>query len=214
MLSKERIIEIGKRYFKEGHNPDSVPFFVAAAEDCIKEALRAQADAGSKMHDAATLDAAITIVCNARDALGAGTEFPYDAQERSTVGPYLDGIEDKLRALYDTHSSAPAAQALSDGEIQALWNEACHDTTQKPGWCRHIRFARSIESAILTRSAATVAEPSEAPGFVLVPLEPTAQMRKAAADAWLDCDSRMVLNKAAAALKAGIAAAAKHAGVK
>ena len=147
MLSKERIIEIGKRYFKEGHNPDSVPFFVAAAEDCIKEALRAQADAGSKMHDAATLDAAITIVCNARDALGAGTEFPYDAQERSTVGPYLDGIEDKLRALYDTHSSAPAAQALSDGEIQALWNEACHDTPQKPGWCRHIRFARSIESA-------------------------------------------------------------------
>ena len=59
-----------------------------------------------------------------------------------------------------------------------------------------------------------MAEPSEAPGFVLVPLEPTAQMRKAAADAWLDCDSRMVLNKAAAALKAGIAAAAKHAGVK
>ncbi len=31
-------------------------------------------------------------------------------------------------------------------------------------------------------------------------------MRKAAADAWLDCDSKLILNKAAAAIRAAIAA--------
>lgn len=43
-------------------------------------------------------------------------------------------------------------------------------------------------------------------GWKLVPVKITPQMGKAAADAWLDCGSRMVLNKAAAALAAGIAA--------
>jgi hypothetical protein len=44
-------------------------------------------------------------------------------------------------------------------------------------------------------------------GWKLVPVEPTPQMRKASADAWLDCGDRLFLNKAAAALRAGIAAA-------
>lgn len=44
-------------------------------------------------------------------------------------------------------------------------------------------------------------------GWKLVPLEPTPEMRKAAADAWFDCGSRLFLNKAAEAVKAGIAAA-------
>jgi hypothetical protein len=44
-------------------------------------------------------------------------------------------------------------------------------------------------------------------GWNLVPVEPTPQMRKASADAWLDCGDRLFLNKAAAALRAGIAAA-------
>ena len=41
-------------------------------------------------------------------------------------------------------------------------------------------------------------------GWKLVPVEPTPEMRKAAADAWLDCGSKMILNKAAAAVKAAI----------
>lgn len=45
------------------------------------------------------------------------------------------------------------------------------------------------------------------PGWKLVPVEPTQQQAKAAADAWLDCGSRLVLNKALAAVRAGIAAA-------
>lgn len=44
-------------------------------------------------------------------------------------------------------------------------------------------------------------------GWKLVPLSPTPEMRKAAADAWIDCGDRLFLNKAAAALRAGIAAA-------
>lgn len=44
-------------------------------------------------------------------------------------------------------------------------------------------------------------------GWKLVPIEPTPQMRKAAADAWLDCGSKLILNKAAAAARAAIAAA-------
>lgn len=52
------------------------------------------------------------------------------------------------------------------------------------------------------------AQQAQAPdGWQLVPMEPTPEMRKAAADAWLDCDSRMLLNKAAAAVRSGIRAA-------
>ena len=50
-------------------------------------------------------------------------------------------------------------------------------------------------------SAQDVARAPE--GWKLVPVEPTPTMRKAAADAWLDCDSKLILNKARAAIKAG-----------
>ncbi|WP_407059208.1 hypothetical protein ACKZDW_02155 (plasmid) [Ralstonia syzygii subsp. celebesensis] len=36
---------------------------------------------------------------------------------------------------------------LSEETIQALWDEACNDSPQNPGWSRHIRFARTIEQA-------------------------------------------------------------------
>lgn len=42
--------------------------------------------------------------------------------------------------------------------------------------------------------------------FSIVPIEPTPVMRKAAADGWLNCDSKLILNKSAAALRAGVAA--------
>lgn len=38
----------------------------------------------------------------------------------------------------------------------------------------------------------------------LVSLEPTQAMAKAAADAWLDCGSKLILNKALAAVRAAI----------
>lgn len=48
---------------------------------------------------------------------------------------------------------------------------------------------------------------SEKNEWKLVPVEPTPEMRKAAADAWLDCGSKLFLNKAASAARAAIAAA-------
>lgn len=51
-------------------------------------------------------------------------------------------------------------------------------------------------------------------GWKLAPKEPTPEMRKAAADAWLDCGSKMILNKASAAVKAAIAAAPAQEGGK
>lgn len=55
---------------------------------------------------------------------------------------------------------------LTDAEIQALWDEACKDSPQAPGWNRHIRFAR----ALLSRLRAPVADtlPLEAALHVLV----------------------------------------------
>ncbi|QKW95350.1 hypothetical protein [Ralstonia phage RPZH6] len=43
--------------------------------------------------------------------------------------------------------SGQRAANLSEATIQALWDEACNDSPQNPGWSRHIRFARAIEQA-------------------------------------------------------------------
>lgn len=43
---------------------------------------------------------------------------------------------------------------VTDAEIQLLWDVACKDSPGKPGWSRHIRFAR----AILARAAAQGSE--------------------------------------------------------
>jgi hypothetical protein len=50
-------------------------------------------------------------------------------------------------------------------------------------------------------------QPAVVAGWAMVPLEPTKRQVKAATDAWLDCASKLILNKALAALRAGIAAA-------
>ena len=42
-------------------------------------------------------------------------------------------------------------------------------------------------------------------GYVLMPIEPTTGICKAAADGWLDCGSKMVLNKAGAAYRSSVA---------
>lgn len=39
-------------------------------------------------------------------------------------------------------------RVLTDAEIQALWDEACKDSPQAPGWNRHIRFARALLSKV------------------------------------------------------------------
>ena len=42
-------------------------------------------------------------------------------------------------------------------------------------------------------------------GYALMPIEPTAGICKAVADGWLDCGSKMVLNKAGAAYRSSVA---------
>lgn len=56
--------------------------------------------------------------------------------------------------------------------------------------------------AVAVQAPAAVAVPE---GYALVPIEPTAGMCKAAADGWLDCGSKMVLNKAGAAYRSSVA---------
>jgi hypothetical protein len=53
----------------------------------------------------------------------------------------------ELMALLRAASGMQGMEAPSDAELQALWDVACQDTPQKPGWCRHIRFARAVLAA-------------------------------------------------------------------
>ena len=73
-------------------------------------------------------------------------------------------------------------------------------------WCEDsVGDGDIIEEAEYVRvGAQDVARAPE--GWKLVPVEPTPTMRKAAADAWLDCDSKLILNKAMAAARAAIKA--------
>lgn len=66
-------------------------------------------------------------------------------------------------------------------------------------------FTDGVEAILAEYYAAPQQAEAVPPGYVLVPVEPTAGMCKAAADAWLDCGSRLVLNKAGAAVRAAIA---------
>lgn len=52
-----------------------------------------------------------------------------------------------LKAIDRAAQSGQRAGNLSEATIQALWDEACKDSPQNPGWSRHIRFARTIEQA-------------------------------------------------------------------
>lgn len=48
----------------------------------------------------------------------------------------------RLAALSQTMQ--PQAEAVTDAQLQALWDEACNDSPSNPGWSRHLRFGRSV----------------------------------------------------------------------
>lgn len=54
---------------------------------------------------------------------------------------------------------------LTDDGLQALWDEACKDSPQAPGWNRHLRYGRAIETALLSKLRAPVSSIRE--GFEL-----------------------------------------------
>lgn len=66
------------------------------------------------------------------------------------------------------------------------------------------QLKKSIAAATTVKDSLTAA-PAAPEGYMLVPIEPTPMMAKDAADAWLDCSDRLVLNKARAAVRAAIA---------
>lgn len=107
------------------------------------------------------------------------------------------------------HPGAPEAEEMIE-KLLAEYNRPSN--MKNAARAGYMAAKRLLQHARQPLPATDDAEPNVQPkgttaGHKLTPLEPTPQMRKAAADAWLDCDSKLILNKAAAALRAGIAAA-------
>ncbi|AVS67888.1 hypothetical protein C8245_21425 [Paracidovorax avenae] len=89
----------------------------------------------------------------------------------------------------------PTRRQVSRAEVVEWLDDLSYEVTDK-------------ELDALFHGAAAQADAGAVPeGWRLVPMAPTLEMGKAAADAWLDCGSRLVLNKAASAARAAIAAA-------
>lgn len=63
------------------------------------------------------------------------------------------------------------SEALTDEQIQSIWDEACHDTPQKPGWNRHIRYARTIEARVRAALAAAPAAEPVVRGRVVIAMD-------------------------------------------
>lgn len=100
-----------------------------------------------------------------------------------------------LEAAHDAITSMKVeAETAAQGDEQMML-EAC-ETISNEG----LAASETIRAILSTAAAQPPA------GWVMVPVEPTHAQAKAAADAWLDCGSRLFLNKALAALRAGIAA--------
>jgi hypothetical protein len=76
---------------------------LASASDAAKQqdSFHLTSSVPSETVQTALLDRAITIVREARDSIGAGALSENAQHERGIVGPYLDGIEDELRTMYD-----------------------------------------------------------------------------------------------------------------
>lgn len=110
--------------------------------------------------------------------------------------------EPEAKAAYDEHMGAAAALEASAGSEPVATVFTMEALTPGGG----VKYHATIHKP-LPAGTKLYTHPSPPEGMVMVPKEPTAAMRKAAADAWLDCGSKMVLNKAAAAVAAGIAAA-------
>lgn len=93
--------------------------------------------------------------------------------------------------------------ANTDVEFEAHARDRGYDVKRGPNGGYLYRDAAVAHRAWKAARRAPVEVPQ---GFALVPIEATPVMRKAAADGWLDCGSRMILDKAAAAYRAGVAA--------
>lgn len=163
--------------------------------------------------------AALTLGMLTDDELANGAFMNYDrpldvsraiARDPEYHAPivWMTAVKDRIRWLSRALERARASSANETGVegAHALAHEVWSAAQRAPG--EGIEDAVQRIAAILSRSHTAAAEAVAIPaGCALVPIEPTPQMRKAAADAWLDCGSKLILNKAAAAARAAIAAA-------
>lgn len=109
--------------------------------------------------------------------------------------------------------------SISDGPLHATWiynpHRLVHDliaavkyyataTQQQEPELMPVRWKLWLDLCTENPVQNSVTQPGR---WKFVPMEPTSAQSKAAADAWLDCGSKLILNKATAALKAGIMAA-------
>lgn len=57
----------------------------------------------------------------------------------------IEQVRDYARACVEASLSAkPQKGAVTDEQIQELWNAACTGSPSEPGWSRHLRFARDV----------------------------------------------------------------------
>lgn len=88
----------------------------------------------------------------------APVKQPEDERERfeafcarnaeETHHKHPDGFAIWQAAKRDALAQAPQERAaVTDAEIQELWGKTCmEDSPSKPGWARHLRFARALLS--------------------------------------------------------------------
>jgi hypothetical protein len=133
-------------------------------------------------HIMALVDAAAPFVKLFQQA-DASRDQPMDG--RSNIDAQI-AVKDLRRLVYAADDARAAVEAALRDAPQPVYEPFC---------------------AIGYEPKPTDREKQAQPGFVMVPVEPTPEMRKAAADAWLDCASKLILNKAGAAVRAAILAA-------
>jgi len=78
----------------------------------------------------------------AADGCATNNAYPFPRSGTNLLNG--EEAEAMLRYVLAEARAASPQSALSDEQIQALWDEACKDSPTKPGWCRHIRFARAL----------------------------------------------------------------------
>lgn len=109
-----------------------------------------------------------------------------------------------LQSLQGVELPKPAATLHDDGYWTPQGTEEGRNLNSRlarAGTREGVYTADQLRTAV----AAALGRGAMPQGWKLVPMEPTPEMRKAAADAWLDCDSKLFLNKAGAAVRAAIA---------
>lgn len=134
---------------------------LSVAADVLEQTEAARMAAISRLCEA---EVACATACQERDALAAELKalraraieleaetksseemqtLKFCEREWSTERAAMMNTIHALRNCGDAHPVH--ARELTDETIQRHWDEACKDTTQTPGWSRHIRFARAIE---------------------------------------------------------------------